>query len=453
MCTAFTVRGNPDHSVYEISGEMSTDDGYVMDVAYPPHFHKEIQPVWLNGQAQFLGATAPDLCKPYSYCELGCGMGINLLIAAATNPQGQFLGVDANEQALAFAIASAKAIGLKNLRFIHADFSQFAQNNSLFFDFIVSHGVWSWIAPAQQASILRLVAKSLKPRGLFYLHYMCHPGATRMIPVQRLMNDLARQLPGTSQEKLVAALDFVCKLDAAGAFADQPDLSDRINTLKQQHPAYLAHDFLTDRWAPQHSVDVHQLVAQTGVTYIGSANAFDNLETLCVPSAVQPLLTGLASPALRETVKDLAANRHQRTDLFQKAPARLNPQQVLAQIDALRFQALSGAPRSGALTFRTPIGEIEGPAEVLSPLLEHLDQSPATFAELRQLPAFGTHLALLSQSLQLLLWQGHAHAQRPENLDTDKVGKLQTWIERHQLRLKVVPECGTAMHWQPDTKH
>src|SRR5690606_8475994 len=86
-------------SAYEVSGDMSTHDGYVMDVAYPPHFHKEIQPVWLNGQAQFLGATAPDLCKPYSYCELGCGMGINLLIAAATNPQGQFLGVDANEQA------------------------------------------------------------------------------------------------------------------------------------------------------------------------------------------------------------------------------------------------------------------------------------------------------------------------------------------------------------------
>lgn len=432
---------------------MSTNDGYVMDVAYPPHFHKEIQPVWLASQAQFLGSAAPDLAKPYSYCELGCGMGINLLVAAATNPQGQFVGVDANEQALAIATAGAKAIGLDNVRFVHADFARFAQDNTLFFDFVVSHGVWSWIAPAQQQNILQLVAKSLKPKGLFYLHYMCHPGATRMIPVQKLLNDLARQLPGTSQEKLTAALEFVGKLDAAGAFADQPDLSSKISALKQQHPAYLAHDFLTDRWAPQHSVDVHQFVAQAGVTYIGSANAFDNLETLCVPGAIQPLLTGLGSPALRETVKDLAANRHQRTDLFQRAPERLSQQQVLAQVDALRFQALPGAPRTGGLSFRTPIGEIQGPAEALSPLLERLHQGPATFSELRQLQAFTARIATLSQSLQMLLWQGHTHPQRPESLATEKASKLQAWIERNQLRLKIVPECGTAMHWQPDTKH
>ena len=77
--------------------------GYVQDVAYPAHFHREIQPLWLSMLTRFLGSAPPDLTRPYSYCELGCGVGINLLVAAATNPQGQFVGVDFNERHLTIA--------------------------------------------------------------------------------------------------------------------------------------------------------------------------------------------------------------------------------------------------------------------------------------------------------------------------------------------------------------
>ncbi len=249
---------------------MHKETGYVVDVPYPPHFHKEIQPVWLASLVHFLGAAAPDINKPYAYCELGCGMGINLLIAAATNPQGQFVGVDFNEAHLAIAKDAARLIGLKNIRFVHADFAQFSQENNLFFDFIVSHGVWSWIAPNQQKSILQIAARSLKPRGLLYLHYMCYPGATQMIPVQKLLNDLAQHLPGTSEQNIRAGLDFVSQLDAAGVFVDQPNLGARLEALKQKNASYLAHDFLNDHWRPQHSVDLHRLVAQAGVVYLAA---------------------------------------------------------------------------------------------------------------------------------------------------------------------------------------
>ena len=444
---ALTYRA-PIARLDEVQVDMNTYDGYVMDVAYPPHFHKEIQPVWLASLAQFLGTAAPDITKPYSYCELGCGMGINLLVAAATNPLGQFVGVDANEKALAIAREAAKSVGLTNVHFVHADFAHFAQSNNLFFDFIVSHGVWSWIAPNQQKHILQVVAKFLKPKGLFYLHYMCHPGATQMMPVQKLLNDLARQLPGSSAQKLQAALDFVCELDVAGTFIDQPNLSEKIKSLKQKPACYLAHDFLTDNWAPQHSTDVHQSVAQTGVTYIGSASAFDNLDSLSVPGAVQPLLAKLASPALRETVKDLAKNQHQRSDLFQRTPVRLAQQDVLQQVDALRLQLMPQAPRSGALSFQTPIGEIQGPDDIFSPLLEKLAERPTTFAELRQLPAFTEKLGTLSQALQMLMWQGHIHPQRPDGLScSDQASKLKAWIERNQLKLKIVEDCGTAVNY------
>lgn len=421
--------------------------GYVQDVSYPAHFHREIQPLWLTTLTRFLGSAPPDLARPYSYCELGCGVGINLLVAAATNPQGQFVGVDFNERHLAIAREAAESAGLTNIRFIQADFTQFVRDNNLYFDFIVCHGVWSWISPVQQQAILQLVQTFLKPRGLFYLHYMCHPGATQMVPLQKLLIELARVQTGSSEQKMQAGLKLLGQMDDAGAFHDQPRLRGGLQVLKQQNLAYLAHDLLADHWRPQHAVDVHRLAGQAGAVHLGSADPFENLESLSIPGKLQSLLAQHASPAVRETFKDLARQQHQRRDLFQRAPERLSPAAQVQGVDAIHFQRLPGSPTAGPITFATPIGEIQGPAEIFTPLLAALAQGPVSFAQLRRLPAFVGQLGLLSQSLQMLMWRGHVHPLREDpGTNAEQAGKLSRWIERQGLALKLVKECGTAVH-------
>jgi hypothetical protein len=429
---------------------MIKHDGYVMDTSYPAHFHREVQPLWLATQTLIQGATPPVLTAPYSYCELGCGVGINLLVSAATQPHAQFVGVDFNARHLAVARQAAQQLGLKNLHFVHADFAAFARNNTLFFDFIVSHGVWSWIAADQQHQVLVLVERFLKPRGLFYLHYMCHPGATRMLPVQKLLNELSHHLTGSAEQNVRAGLGLLGRLDCAGTFHDQPALSANIKALQQKDAAYLAHDFLNDHWNPQHSADLHRQVTQAGVTYLASADPFENVEALSVPGAAQPVLAGIRVPSVRELVKDLARNQHQRRDLFQKAPDALSPEAHLEAIGALRFGALPGAPANGAIEFRTPIGNINGPSELFTPLLERLAQAPASFRELGQLPIYAGKPGLLLQSLQMLMWQGYAHPLREDPHDSAATTQaLQAWLDTQQLRIKVVNDGATAVHLAP----
>lgn len=425
---------------------MKKQDGYVQDVSYPPHFHREMQPVWLAAVASFAGTVAPDLGRPYAYCELGCGMGINLLVAAACNPLGNFVGVDFNERHLAIARDAAQAAGLTNVHFEQADFARFAQSRISAFDFIVSHGVWSWVSVEQQRSILRLLHQSLKPQGLFYLHYMCHPGATQMIPVQKLLNELAPHITGTSEQGVRAGIDLLRRLDGAGAFVDQPRLSASLRALSTMNTAYLAHDFLTDHWRPQHSADVHRLVARDGIAYLGSANPFENLEELSIPGALLPSLQGLPSPALREMVKDMARNQHQRQDMFQRAPVTLSAQEHLARVGAVCFGLLPGAPQAGEIRFSTPIGEITGPAAVFAPLLARLGEAPASFGQLQGLPVFAGRPGLLAQSLQMLMWHGSAHPLREETQDCSAaVGRLQAWMVRQRIHLRLVESCGTAL--------
>lgn len=420
--------------------------GYVTDVTYPAHFHKEIQPVWLATVATLKGLQVPDIAQGYSYCELGCGLGVNLLVAAACNPLGEFVGVDFNAQHIAFARQSAEALGLKNLRFIQADFAEFAQSNALFFDFMVSHGVWSWIPASTQQQVFKAIQRGLKPKGLFYLHYMCHPGSTQMMPVQKLLNELAHSLSGTSEQNMGAGLDLLARLDLAGVFHDQPTLSASLAQLQKMNKAYLAHDLLSDHWNPQHSVDVHRMAAQFGLTYLDSANAFEMIEALSIPQSAQALIANVSSPAVRETLKDLARNQRQRQDLFQKQPQALTAEVCVQRISQMVFELMPAAPHSGGQVFRTPIGDIDGPAELLSPLLQRLAQGPAQVAELCRLPVYAGNLPQLMQSLLLLMWRGHVHPQRPDGpANPVEAGALRSWIKQHDLKIEAVPSCGTAV--------
>lgn len=422
-------------------------DGYISDVSYPAFFYKEMQPVWLAMTAGLQGFSAPRVDRPFALCELGCGIGINLLVAAACHPGARFLGVDFNEDHLAIAAEGARAGGIDNIEFVHADFAEFARGNGRQFDFITSHGVWSWIAPHQQEALLEIISQGLKPQGLFYLHYMCHPGSTDLLPFQHLLNLCAHLMPGPSPRKAQVGLKLLQQIADSGLYADRPAMLRHLANMAKRSPADLAHEFLTDHWQPQHSVDVHQRVSQSGLTLLGSADIFNNLDmSLSIPGNLQGLIRQTAVPALAETLKDMARNAHQRMDLFQKDPAGPSREKCLAGLDEAIFHLLPDAPQPGPVSFSTPIGPIIGPEDVFAPLLRKLAAGPASGAELSRLPAFSGDVGKLLQPLQLLMMQEIAHpgAGTPQ-ADPDRVRGLSRWFERKGIALTIIEECATAV--------
>lgn len=426
---------------------MSRREGYVIDVPYPLHFHKEMQPVWMNYIATSLGCAAPDIRRPYRYCELGCGAGINLLVAAAGNPLGEFVGVDFNAGHVALAQQAARSIGLDNVQFIEASFADFARQEHEPFDFIACHGTWSWLPPQAQASILQSLHRYLKPGGLFYLHYMCHPGATRLTAIQKILHEVSLTMPGDSAEAARHGVELLRRLadNGAGAFEDNPGLRDELAALENEHLTYLAHEFLTDYWRPQHSADVHRIVAQAELTFIGSADCFENMDSLSIPGAIQPILSGISQAALRETIKDTARNQHQRFDMFQRQPKALGAEQHLLELDAVRFMAMAAMPPAGPLSFSTPIGGIPGPEAIFEPLIRALLAGPRSFAELRQMSAFAGEPGVLLQALQMLMWAGYAHPLRPDGNVAQQVGAFAEWLRSRAVSLSPLAECGTAV--------
>src|SRR6516165_7913322 len=107
--------------------------------------------------------------------ELGCGRGGNLIPMATSLPTSRFVGIDLSARQIAGGQEAVESLGLTNVELkqlsildVDSDFGRF--------DYIICHGVYSWVPAAVQEKILEICAQNLAPSGIAYISYNCYPG-------------------------------------------------------------------------------------------------------------------------------------------------------------------------------------------------------------------------------------------------------------------------------------
>ncbi len=406
--------------------------GYLTDCVYPAHFHREIMPVWLHSTLIALGRSAPSLQSAYRWLELGCGSGVSAVVAAATNPNGHFVGIDANPHAIEQAKALADSAGIRNIEFHSESFEHAlvaSQQAAAPYDFIVSHGVLSWVSQAARLSMHKLIHALLKPGGVVYVSYASQPGSAGMASAQKIMHQIADLHAGDTALRTRYAVDFMGQLTQAGAgyLIEQPRMAQEILHLAQRDILYTAHEMTNPHWESLHCADVIAGFEAMGCDYAGSAARLENLDAASIPQQCQPLLADLkrqgASVATLETFKDIARNQSQRRDLYQRAPLhgdhRLPPNIHRQNLLNQRVCLMPGAPGdhhlAGAqLRIDTRIGPLEIPMKHLRPMLKALQVRPMAYAELASLPAYANQPGQINQWLQCLADIGWLHYVRAD---------------------------------------
>src|SRR5262249_13537346 len=142
---------------------------YVTDVPYVRTFVRELAPAWLDHVALLSGFDPPRRDPEFAWCDLGCGQGLTAAILAATHPNGRFCGIDFMTTHIESAQRFATECGIKNAEFYAADFATAGETDFGRFDYIVSHGVYSWVNEQTQDAMLRFIDRHLKPGGLVYV--------------------------------------------------------------------------------------------------------------------------------------------------------------------------------------------------------------------------------------------------------------------------------------------
>lgn len=384
---------------------------YLIDRAYPDFFHAEQSPLWLNAVLAALGRPAP--ATKAGWCEIGCGQGFGATVLAAANPQLQFTGIDINPTHIATARARAKAAKLGNIDFICADISDATAVGGRF-DYIVCHGVASWVTRDVRAAIARFVVDRLSQNGIAALHYMSDPGGAAFRAFHAVFRSLADR-PDPVGEGL--ALLRTMRDVQAGFFQLHPHAGQALDVLFTEDHDYLAHEYLNPQFEPLAFRDVHAMMDGLGLAFLGSATPIENMDAISVPAQALPPIAATRDLVLRETLKDLARNQVMRYDIYARPMAAIGDVAHLGLLRQMIWGLRPGAPdltrHSENLTFDSRIGPVEGDIRILRPLFDRLVKGPARFAEIEHTQPFAGRPGLLNQALQMALWAKICHPVQP----------------------------------------
>ena len=159
--------------------------------------------------ARMFGLSPADVgrCR---VLELGSASGGNLVPMAANLPDADFVGMDLSRRQVDEARRIIASLGLTNIRVEHASILDIDESWGTF-DYVLCHGVYSWVDPPVQEKILQVCSANLALQGVAYVSYNTYPGWHMREAVRHMMRYHARQFeePAEQIEQARALLTFL----------------------------------------------------------------------------------------------------------------------------------------------------------------------------------------------------------------------------------------------------
>ncbi len=225
----------------------------------------ETQPDFLAAVARLHGFDAPDPSRA-RILELGCAQGGNLIPLAWRWPASECVGVELSRVQAEAGAAFIQALGLPNVRIQHGDLAALPDDLGEF-DYIIAHGVYSWVPPSVQQALLEVCRRHLSPHGIAYLSFNVAAGWKKFQPLRAaLTGRTAAELPAPARfEQALRVLD-----DLAAEWTD-PVLLKEVAYLKSAAPSYLFHEYLADFNVPMAFAEFAAQLDTHGLRYVGEA--------------------------------------------------------------------------------------------------------------------------------------------------------------------------------------
>jgi len=325
---------------------------------------RESRPERMQAIAHLFGlrSPAPERCR---VLEIGCSMGGNLIPMAQDHPRSTFLGIDASSRQIAEGWKTVERLGLKNLELRHLDLLEVERDLGEF-DYIVSHGVFSWVPPRVQAKMLEVCQRHLAPNGVAYISYNTYPGWHIRGVVRDMMLYRGMQFadPAARLAQAKSLVGFVAEATRGADTPYQRMLQSELNHLGNMEDYYLHHDHLEEHNEPVYFHEFARRLAVNGLQYLGEADFSMMVSSNFSPAVAKTLHELGAHDILQmEQYMDFVRCRYFRKTLACRSGVRLNRmlapsvvEGLLLSSDAVPKEPLSLDPAQSA-TFTTAAGD------------------------------------------------------------------------------------------------
>jgi SAM-dependent methyltransferase len=419
--------------------------GYVTDVPYVPLVIQHLAPAWLDHVAVISGMMPPTRKEGFAWCDLGCGQGTTAVILAATHPCGRFHGIDAMPEHTDRGRRFAAEGEVGNVIFHTADFATAGQLELPNFDYIVAHGVYSWVGPQVRTDMRSFIDSRLKPGGLVYVSYYAMPGRAADLPFQRLVRAIGETCKGDSTQRAEAALKIIDPL--LGLKAPALVASPMLSRLKREEyrvdASYLSHEYMGQHWDPLFVTEVRRDMATIGLKPVGSATLVENHDSFVLGKAGQEALTAITDEDVRELARDFLIDQFFRLDVFSRGGDQLDENEQRRLLLAGAFTLTCPASKVD-YTLHTAAGQLTFDNAAARAIVAALAAGPCTLGEIAQQRSVSVKDAIANAMVLCA-----SNQIRPVEAMRTPVAKMNTALSRRLGGPEEIPylalPCGTAI--------
>ena len=305
------------------------------EMPYPAAVHPATDPSHIYAIAKLLGVefVIPDNSN---VLELGCANGLNLTSLASIYPEAKFTGVDSSDRQIQQGNRRIEALGLTNICLLTLSIEDVTESLGEF-DYILVHGVYSWVPEETRSCIFKICENQLSQNGLAYISYNVLPGWNSAKSVRDMMLFHSKNFEKPLEKVLEARrmLGFI-RENVQGESHYSQMLKEEVDRLVNVPDAYLFHDHLEATNDPCYFRDFADQLSSHNLQYVGDTLLGDQYLGNYSEKAKETL------KALNDTVQaeqylDFLANRRFKRSIICKSGKQVSRNISPDRMEGLEF--------------------------------------------------------------------------------------------------------------------
>jgi len=218
---------------------------------------------------KLLGFKTPDL-KNARVLEIGCSFGGNIIPFALENPKAEVIGIDLSSVQIEEGNRIIENLGLENIRLIHQNVLDFDEKLGKF-DYIICHGVFSWVNEEVQRGILDVIKNHLSENGSAILSYNTYPGWKNlevardvMLFRDEMLKNRGEQINESNAVKYGrGAIEFLSQFSILNE-----KIKDGITGIKEKDDYYILHEYFEENNKPMYLYDFNKMLLEHQLIHV-----------------------------------------------------------------------------------------------------------------------------------------------------------------------------------------
>lgn len=260
---------------------MTTNTNDVQQTIYSELGYKSMPfpyttPATLEAYAALVGITAPNP-NTARVLELGATYGGNIISQALFNPDATFVGIELSQEQVEKGNELIAKAGLTNVSLVQSDIASIGSEIGIF-DYIIAHGVYSWVDDDVKDALLRLIDEHLAEDGIAYVSYNTYPGWHTMEEVRQLMMFSNRDKAQFNHKEKVLHGKTIGSI-VGSQILNYDNLKERnskflgaLRSVMQKDEYYVGHDHLEPNNDPVYFYQFNDHLADHNLAYLCDAD-------------------------------------------------------------------------------------------------------------------------------------------------------------------------------------